>query len=91
MKMTIDLPDDLVFEIKIEAARQKKKLKELVPELLRAGLSTLSTAAAPQGQAMAKWLDEWVALGEAATRGLPMQPTATEILSQDRGSRLLQR
>lgn len=85
MKTTIDLPDELVVEIKIEAARQKKKLKELVPELVRAGLSARRTAAAPERQAMAKWLDEWVALGEAATRGLPPQPTATEILSEDRG------
>jgi hypothetical protein len=85
MKTTIDLPDELVIEIKIEAARQKKKLKELVPELVRAGLDARRTApAAPEGKAMVKWLDEWVALGEAATRGLPRQPTATEILSQDR-------
>ena len=85
MKTTIDLPDALVIEIKIEAARQKKKLKELVPELVRAGLDVRRTTAPPDGQAMAKWLDEWVALGEAATRGLPSQPTATEILSEDRG------
>jgi hypothetical protein len=85
MKTTVDLPDELVIEIKIEAARQKKKLQELVPELLRAGLSARRTAAAPEGEAMAKWLDEWVALGAAATRGLPPQPTATEILAADRG------
>jgi hypothetical protein len=85
VKTTIDLPDQLVLEIKIEAARQKKKLKELVPELVRAGLSARRKAAAPEGQAMTKWLDEWVALGEAATRGLPPQPTATEVLSEDRG------
>lgn len=85
MKTTIDLPDELVIEIKIEAARQKKKLKELVPELVRAGLSARRAAVAPEGQAMAKWLDEWMALGEAATLGLPPQPTATEILSEDRG------
>lgn len=85
VKTTIDLPDQLVIEIKIEAARQKKKLKELVPELVRAGLSARRKAAVPEGQAMTKWLDEWVALGEAATRGLPTEPTATEILSEDRG------
>lgn len=85
MKTTVDLPDELVVEIKIEAARQKKKLQELVQELLRAGLSARRTATAPEGEAMAKWLDEWVALGAAATRGLPSQPTATEILAADRG------
>ena len=85
MKTTIDLPDELVIEIKVEAARQKKKLKELVPELVRAGLSARLETSPPEGEAMAKWLDEWVELGESATRGLPAKPTATEILAEDRG------
>ena len=42
-------------------------------------------ASPPKGQALAKWLDEWVALGDAATRGLPANLTATEILADDRG------
>ena len=85
MKTTVELPDELITEIKIEAARQKKKLKELVPELVRAGLGARRAMTPPEGQAMAKWLDEWVALGESATRGLPARPTATEILAEDRG------
>lgn len=85
MKATIDLPDELVVEIKIEAARQKKKLKELVPELLRAGLSVRRAAGPPEVRATARWLAEWVELGEAATRGLAARPTATEILAVDRG------
>ena len=90
MKTTLELPDDVIMEIKIEAARQKKKLKELVPELLRAGLSARRATSPPEDRAMAKWLDEWVELGESATRGLPARPTATEILAEDRG-RLEQR
>jgi hypothetical protein len=84
MKTTIELPDELVIQIKIEAARQKKKLKELVPELVRVGLSARRPTSPPERQAVTKWLDEWLALGEAATRGRPAQPTATEILSSDR-------
>ncbi len=38
MKTTIDLPDDLVRELKIRAVREDRKLKDLVAELLRAGL-----------------------------------------------------
>lgn len=90
MKTTMDLPDELVVEIKIEAARQKKKLKELVAELVRAGLRTRRAVGPPEVQAMAQWLDEWVKLGEAATRGLPPKPSATEILAADR-SRLERR
>lgn len=90
MKTTIDLPDELVTEIKIEAARQRKKLEELVPELVRAGLSSRRASAPAETQAMERWLDEWLELGEQATRGLPPGPTATEILAADRG-RLEQR
>jgi hypothetical protein len=45
----------------------------------------VAAAGPPELRAMAKWLDEWVKLGEAATRGLPAAPTATEILAADRG------
>jgi hypothetical protein len=80
MKTTIDLPDDLLTEVKIEAARQHKKLKELVPDLVRA-----RRAPAPADRrAMAQWLKDWVKLGEVATKSLPAGPTATEILAADR-------
>jgi hypothetical protein len=38
MKTTLDLPDDLVRRIKIEAAKSDRKLKDLVAQLLEAGL-----------------------------------------------------
>jgi hypothetical protein len=85
VKTTIDLPDDLLIEVKIEAARQHKKLKELVPDLVRAGLKVRRTPAAAGSHAMARWLEEWVEMGEAATKDLPVRPTATEILASDRG------
>lgn len=84
MKTTIDLPDELVTEIKIEAARQRKKLKELVPELVRAGLDVRRKVGPVEARAIGRWLDEWLELGEAATRGLPREPTASEILAADR-------
>lgn len=84
MKTTVELPDELVTEIKVEAARQRKKLKEFVPELVRAGLSSQRSVASPDPQASALWLEEWVALGATATRGRPLRPTATEILAGDR-------
>ena len=85
MKTTIELPEEQVTEIKVEAAREKKKLKELVPELVRAGLRVRRAPPRIERDAAAKWLDEWVRLGEAATRDLPPGPTATEILAADRG------
>ncbi len=39
MKTTLELPDDLMREIKVRAAREDRKLKDLVTELLRKGLA----------------------------------------------------
>ncbi|MGH2607679.1 MAG: antitoxin [Tepidiformaceae bacterium] len=38
MKTTLDLPDDLMRSIKVRAAREDRRLKDLVAELLRRGL-----------------------------------------------------
>jgi hypothetical protein len=84
MKTTIELPDDLVTEVKIEAARQHKKLKELVPDLMRAGLRANRAPGSAKRQESEQWLKEWVKLGEAATKDQPQGPTATEILAADR-------
>lgn len=40
MKTTIEIPDDLMREIKVKAAREDRKLRDLVPELLRRGLDS---------------------------------------------------
>jgi hypothetical protein len=37
-----------------------------------------------EGRESEQWLKEWVKLGEAATKGRPQKPTATEILAEDR-------
>jgi plasmid stability protein len=42
MKTTLDLPDDLVREVKIRAVRENRKLKDAITELLRRGLSQKS-------------------------------------------------
>jgi len=83
VKTTLELPDELVVEIKVEAALRKKKLKELVPELLRAGLDARREASSPP-EAARRWLAEWVAEGREATAALPPSPTATEIVDADR-------
>lgn len=38
MKTTLDLPDDLVREVKIHAVNENRKLKDAVADLLRRGL-----------------------------------------------------
>ena len=40
MKTTLELPDDLIREIKIRAAQDNRRMKELVADLLRSGLAS---------------------------------------------------
>jgi hypothetical protein len=58
MRTTIDLPDELYRELKIEAVRRQQKLKEIVPELLRMGLR-IETASAREDER--DWMEEWLA------------------------------
>jgi len=39
MRTTLDLPDDLMREVKIRAVKENRKLKEAIADLLRRGLS----------------------------------------------------
>lgn len=39
MKTTLNLPDDLMREVKIRAAQENRKLQDLIAELIRRGLS----------------------------------------------------
>jgi plasmid stability protein len=39
MKTTLDLPDDLMHEIKIRAVHEHKKLKDAIAEFLRKGMA----------------------------------------------------
>ncbi|MEW6305484.1 MAG: hypothetical protein AB1705_18565 [Verrucomicrobiota bacterium] len=43
MKTTLELPDELIREIKIRSIHQRKKLKDSVAELLRLGLAVSAT------------------------------------------------
>jgi hypothetical protein len=38
MKTTLDLPDELMREVKIRAVHEREKLKEVIAELLQAAL-----------------------------------------------------
>ncbi len=46
MKTTLELPDDLVKEVKLLAVHEGKKLKDAVADLLRQGLRAASAGSA---------------------------------------------
>jgi hypothetical protein len=39
MKTTLDLPDDLMQEVKIRAVHERKKLKDAIAEFIRKGMA----------------------------------------------------
>jgi plasmid stability protein len=43
MKTTLDLPDDLMREVKIRAVHEHKKLKDTIAELLKKGIAASRT------------------------------------------------
>jgi hypothetical protein len=43
MKTTLDLPDDLMREVKIRAVHEHKKLKDAIAELIRKGMAAGKT------------------------------------------------
>lgn len=63
MKTTLDLPDELIREVKLRAVHQRRTVKDLVAELLRQGLGL-----APLGRAEKRPVSRMVEIGE---NGLP--------------------
>jgi hypothetical protein len=50
MKTTLDLPDELVTQLKLRAVHERKKLKDLVAATLRAGLAASKRRPARPGK-----------------------------------------
>ena len=64
MKTTLDLPDELIREVKLRAVVQGRTVKDLVAEILRQGLGI-----APPGQSEKPPAGSLVEIGES---GLPV-------------------
>lgn len=86
MKTTIELPEQLMTEVKSLAAREQRKVDELIAERVRAGIENRPRPADPaQSQTSAEqWVLDWIKSGEEMLRNAPPGPTATEILAADR-------
>jgi hypothetical protein len=44
MKTTLDLPDDLMRDVKIRAVHERKKLKDAIAEFIRKGMAASKTS-----------------------------------------------
>ena len=74
MKTTLILPDELMTEVKVLAARERRKLGEVMTELVQAGIE--SRARQRPGNAAARqkareWLERWERLSADLSSALP--------------------
>lgn len=85
MKTTVELPDPLMTEVKVLAAREQRKLGELMAELVRAGLDA-RTPGGEAGQAASAeaWLAAWLQLADDLMQDAPPGPTARALLDEER-------
>lgn len=85
MKTTLDLPDDLMREVKIRAVRENRRLKEAVADFLRLGLKQPRSARKVRRRARLPI----VVCARQARAGEEMTPerVARVLLEEESGSR----
>ena len=80
MKTTIDLPNELVHQLKIRAAQEGRKLKDLAADLLRSGLTGGASPNAPAAPVILK--DPKTDLPVIQCRRAPARPLTPEHVAQ---------
>ena len=82
MKTTLDLPDPLMRRVKIRAASEGRKLKEIISDLLEKGLDSPSSKILPDGELPYR-IDPKTGMAMARTLNIPghVPPTAEESLA----------
>ena len=74
MKTTLILPDDLMTEVKVLAARERRKLGEMMTELVQAGIESRARqrpGSAAARQRAREWLERWERLSADLSAALP--------------------
>ena len=86
MKTTIELPNQLLDEVKTVAAREKRQIDEVVVELVREGLNhrPKSIKSIEDHSDAEQWLRNWFALADEVMVNAPEGPTARELLEDER-------
>lgn len=88
MKTTVEMPDALLTELKVIAARERRKLREVMEEVVVLGLRARRTAHARRSTARAEaeaWLAGWQTLGRRVEeRSIDPRPAAQIVLDERR-------
>ena len=79
MKTTLDLPDPLMRQVKIRAASEGRKLREVVADLLEKGMRTSEAEGFPEGELPYR-IDPKTGMAVSRTLSTPgfVPPTAEE-------------
>lgn len=86
MKTTVDLPDDLLAEVKVIAAREHRRLRDVLQEVVSLGLrSRRPQAASDADESQADtWLRDWQGLGRRIEAASSDPRSCVDILLSDR-------
>jgi hypothetical protein len=99
MKATIDIPDELYRRVKAKSAVQGRPVDAVATELFQRWLDEnedvarqdeqratvqSETSTMTRRQMAQEWLDEWLRMGEEASKCAPPGPSAREILEEGR-------
>ena len=87
MKTTVELSDNLLVELKVIAAREHRRLRDVMEEILALGLRARNKPASSDAEAQAEaeaWLEEWQDLGGRVEARSADDRACVEILLADR-------
>lgn len=86
MKTTVDLSDNLLTELKIIAAREHRRLRDVMEEVVTLGLRARRQAPGRDAEAAGAdaWLSEWQALGQRIEERSTDPRSCVDILLSER-------
>jgi hypothetical protein len=87
MKTTVELADHLMTELKVIAAREHRRLRDVMEEVVALGLQTRKQGASSREDAREdaeRWLSAWQELGRAVEEHAVDDRSCVEILMEDR-------
>jgi hypothetical protein len=87
MKTTVELPDEMLTELKVIAARERRKLREVVEQVVSLGLAARRQGPVTETTARASaeaWLRGWQALGQRIEDSSADPRSCVAILLADR-------
>ena len=82
MKVTIDIPETLYRKVKAKSALLGASVRETTTDLYQQWLG--ETPSADEHASPEAWLASWLAEADAAAQSAPGDPTARQILDEDR-------